>query len=58
MQYTIKLFAEITIKSKPVRQRLVRMLRDKDGRERIAGDTLLSLDTLGRVTGWGATSSA
>ncbi len=28
MQYTIKLFAEITIKSKPVRQRLVRMLRD------------------------------
>lgn len=28
MQYTIKLFAEITIKSRPVRQRLVRMLRD------------------------------
>jgi thiamine biosynthesis protein ThiI len=28
MQYTVKLFAEITIKSKPVRQRLVRMLRD------------------------------
>ncbi|MBT9292763.1 nicotinate phosphoribosyltransferase [Prosthecodimorpha staleyi] len=34
---------------------VVRMLRDKDGRERIAGDTLLSLDTLGRVTGWGGT---
>lgn len=28
MQYTIKLFAEITIKSRPVRQRLVRLLRD------------------------------
>lgn len=28
MQYTIKLFAEITIKSRPVRQRMVRMLRD------------------------------
>jgi thiamine biosynthesis protein ThiI len=28
MQYTVKLFAEITIKSRPVRQRLVRMLRD------------------------------
>jgi thiamine biosynthesis protein ThiI len=28
MQYTIKLFAEITIKSRPVRQRMVRMLCD------------------------------
>lgn len=28
MQYTIKLFAEITIKSRPVRKRMVRMLRD------------------------------
>jgi thiamine biosynthesis protein ThiI len=28
MQYTIKLFAEITIKSRPVRQRMVRILRD------------------------------
>ena len=28
MQYTIKLFAEITIKSSPVRQRMIRMLLD------------------------------
>lgn len=32
---------------------VVRMLRDVEGHERIAGDTALSVEALARVTGWG-----